>query len=174
MNKIIEAIRFAAKAHEGQLRKAGNIPFITHPIAVAGYVAMLPDSTEDMVVAAALHDTCEDCDITQSDIEDFFGMEVGRFVNELTNLYTNKAYPHLNRKRRKQLEMARIKSISYEAKVIKLADRLHNLESRGLSKDHLRKNYLPESLELVNAIGDACPDLAERCRNVIKELELCI
>lgn len=165
MNKIIEAIRFAAKAHEGQLRKAGNIPFITHPIAVAGYVAMLPDSTEDMVVAAALHDTCEDCDITQSDIEDFFGMEVGRFVNELTNLYTNKAYP---------LEMARIKSISYEAKVIKLADRLHNLESRGLSKDHLRKNYLPESLELVNAIGDACPDLAERRRNVIKELELCI
>ncbi len=170
-NKLIEAIRFATKAHEGQMRKCGKLPFISHPLSVMHYVACLPNSTENMVIAAVTHDCIEDCDVTESNIQDLFGMNVASIVIELTNVYTKEAYPHLNRNKRKDLELKRIKGTSKEAKTIKLADRLHNLESRGLDRDHLRKNYLPESLELIDAIGDACPALAERCKSVIKELE---
>lgn len=170
MNKLIKAIRYATKAHEGQLRKNGAIPFITHPLAVMHKTALINGVSENMVVAAVLHDVYEDCPgYTLENIREEFGDNVAELVDELTNKFTKESHPHLNRKERKALELERLKKISNAAKQIKLIDRIHNLESRGLDLDHMRKNYLPESEELGFAIGDANIELFAELRNLINE-----
>lgn len=57
---INEAIEFAAKAHEGQLRKGTKKPYIVHPIEVSEIVSAMTDD-EEVICAAVLHDTIEDC-----------------------------------------------------------------------------------------------------------------
>ncbi|KAF1534639.1 Guanosine-3',5'-bis(diphosphate) 3'-pyrophosphohydrolase MESH1, partial [Eudyptula minor] len=77
----------------------------------------------DIVVlqAALLHDTVEDTDATFSEIEERFGEEVRRVVEEVTD---DKALPKMERKR---LQVERAPGSSPRAKLVKLADKLHNL-----------------------------------------------
>lgn len=172
MNKVIKAIRYATTIHNGQTRKNGFTPFVTHPIAVACKVAMLDNVTEDMVVAALLHDGPEDVpSITFDDIRNEFGPNVANLVEELTNVYTSSAYPKMNRKERKLKELERLKKISPAAKQIKMLDRIHNLEERGLASQHMRKNYLPESRELAHGVGDANPTLYKELLDLIDFIE---
>ncbi len=170
MNNILRAIRFADNAHKGQMRKRGNIPFIEHPLWVAMRVARLADASEEMVVAATLHDVSEDAGISKQQLFDLFGKAVANLVDELTNRYEAKEFG--NRKVRKELELERIKKISREAKVIKMADRLHNLISRGLARDHMRKNYLPESKALLEVCRSANDELAEELADEIYRAEM--
>ena len=80
MNDLVKkADAFAAKAHEGQTDKAG-LPYITHPRAVA---AMIEDETAK--VAALLHDTVEDTDVTLEEIRAEFGDEIAAAVDLLTH-----------------------------------------------------------------------------------------
>ena len=169
MNRIIQMIRFADKAHKGQLRKRGNIPFIEHPLWVAMRVARLENSTEDMILAALGHDLYEDTGVTKQQLFDLFGKAVADLVDELTNRYEAKEFG--NRKVRKDLELERIKKISNEAKIIKMVDRLHNLISRGLDVGHMRKNYLPESKALLEVCRHANDELAEELADEIWRAE---
>lgn len=172
MNKLIKAIRYATKAHEGQTRKNGFTPFITHPLAVMHKTIMLEGSTEDMACAAALHDVVEDCPgYTYAHISAEFGNNVAELVEELTNVYTSTAYPKMPRKERKGKELERLKKISPAAKQIKMLDRIHNLEERGLAPQHMRKNYLPESRELAHGVGDANPTLYKELLDLIDFIE---
>ena len=57
--RFTEALSLAARAHEGQSRKGTPIPYITHPVAVAGLVAQF-GGDEDQQIAALLHDVLED------------------------------------------------------------------------------------------------------------------
>ena len=80
MNDLVKkADAFAAKAHEGQTDKAG-LPYMTHPRAVA---AMIEDETAK--VAALLHDTVEDTDVTLDEIRAEFGDEIADAVDLLTH-----------------------------------------------------------------------------------------
>lgn len=162
-------LRLIAKAHKGQTRKDGVTPFVIHPISVMFKTAELESSTEDMVIAAAGHDLVEDTDVSIDYIRTEFGDGVAELVDELTNKFTKESHPNLNRKERKALELERLKKISNAAKQIKLIDRIHNLESRGLALEHMRKNYLPESEELAFAIGDAAIDLCSELMHIINE-----
>jgi len=119
-------------AHEsiGQRRKFGDRRYYTHPITVASLVA-LGDYDNAMVSAACLHDIIED--VTPKNphfspewIAREFGTDVLSLVQELTNKYTKDKYPDLNRNQRKEMEAARIATISDRAKVIKRADLYHN------------------------------------------------
>ena len=60
MSKVDDAMVFAAKAHEGQFRKGTRRPYIVHPIEVADIVSGMTKD-EDVICAAVLHDTIEDC-----------------------------------------------------------------------------------------------------------------
>lgn len=77
---INQAIIFATKAHEGQLRKVTQSPFIIHPLAVGCTLADAGED-EDVVVAGFLHDTVEDTDVTLDQIRDEFGDEVAELVD---------------------------------------------------------------------------------------------
>lgn len=152
MSSEKHALEFAKKAHFFQKRKYTNEPYITHPIAVAEIVRSVPHSQE-MVIAAILHDTVEDTDVTLDDIKDNFGLTVARLVAWVTDISTPFHGP---RKERKALDAMHLSLAPSEAQTIKLADLIHNTSS---IKDHdlgFWKIYRLEKIKLLEVmqIGD--------------------
>ena len=84
---ILQALHFAANKHRAQRRKdSDSSPYINHPIAVAellGRVGMVTDPV--VLLAAILHDTIEDTDTSPAELEDNFGADVRRVVEELSD-----------------------------------------------------------------------------------------
>ena len=72
---IRRAAAFAAKAHEGMMRKGSRIPYIYHPMEVALIVAQMTDDPE-VIAAAYLHDVLEDTSVTPEKIQGEFGARV--------------------------------------------------------------------------------------------------
>ena len=81
---IEKAYKFASHAHRKQMRKSGEM-YITHPLAVARIACSLK-LDQASIVAAILHDTVEDTEVTLEDIEKEFGEEVMRIVDGLTKI----------------------------------------------------------------------------------------
>jgi DNA-binding ferritin-like protein (Dps family) len=122
LQKILDAISFGAFAHKNQKRKNSlHAPYIIHPIAVAkslweeGHVRNV-----DVLVAAILHDTIEDTEASVGEIIDLFGPYVASIVMEVSD---DKSLP---KEKRKELQITTAPAKSPEAKVLKLADKLHN------------------------------------------------
>ena len=102
---INEAIEFAAKAHEGQLRKGTKKPYIVHPIEVSEIVSAMTDD-EEVICAAVLHDTIEDCrGITKDVLKLRFGDRVAELVAQESEDKT------LSWKERKSATIARLKEL---------------------------------------------------------------
>ena len=97
------AERYASEAHQNQVRKYRPEPYLNHLRNVAFLVAQF-NGDEHQIAAAWLHDTVEDTAITLQQIESLFGADIRALVEELTDVYTKAAYPHLNRASRKRLE----------------------------------------------------------------------
>ena len=77
---VEEAIAFATKAHKGQYRKGTKRPYIVHPLEVAKIVSTMTKD-EDVICAAVLHDTIEDCKgITEETLRLQFGDRVAQLV----------------------------------------------------------------------------------------------
>ncbi|XP_053320706.1 guanosine-3',5'-bis(diphosphate) 3'-pyrophosphohydrolase MESH1 isoform X2 [Spea bombifrons] len=95
---ILEATDFAAEKHRQQRRKdVDKTPYINHPIGVARILSREAGITDTAVLQAALlHDTVEDTDTTFLEIEERFGLEVRRIVEEVTD---DKTLPKMERKR---------------------------------------------------------------------------
>ncbi len=121
---ILKAMHFAADKHRGQSRKdANNTPYINHPIALANLLTNHAGISDISVIAAAiLHDTVEDTDATVDDIDELFGRTVRDIVIEVTD---DKSLPSPERKR---LQIEHASTLSYEAKLVKLADKISNLQ----------------------------------------------
>src|SRR3989304_1952539 len=121
---IFKAIHFAADKHRGQSRKdENNTPYINHSIALANLLTNQAGISDVNVIAAAiLHDTVEDTDATVDDIEDLFGRTVRDIGIEVTD---DKSLPSPERKR---LQIEHAGKLSHEAKLVKLADKISNLQ----------------------------------------------
>jgi len=139
-SRILEATLFATLAHQHQVRKDGSGPYIQHPIRVAQRLAKIfeemADVTdkkyEDAIITALLHDTVEDTDTSLSDIQSQFGYTVSRYVNEVTD---DKS---LSKDQRKLLQLSNAPKKTYVATLVKLSDKIDNLESflnRGTPKE---------------------------------------
>lgn len=156
MNKILQAIEFATKKHQGQLRKDGATPYISHSLAV-GVILSNVTSDEDIIIAGILHDILEDTDTTDFEIENLFNKNVSNLVLECTNKKGEDSKLQL-----KLNTLKTIKNLSKNAALIKCADILHNLYSlseaiktngqslldkfvtRGQDKIEFEKNRLSE------------------------------
>lgn len=134
MDTILEAIKeFADQAHGDQTRKYTPERYIVHPVRVMEMCRKYENRLE-VLAAALLHDVVEDTPVTNAAIVDFLqtlmprsqALEIGKLVVELTDVYTKKAYPHLNRKQRKELEAKRLGQASADAQTIKYADIIDN------------------------------------------------
>ena len=121
--KIFRAASFAAKKHSHQKRKGSDgEPYINHPVEVANILTGVGELTDpDVITAALLHDTVEDCDVSFEEIEERFGSQVAGYVRELTD---DKSLPKAERKR---LQVEHAPHLSDGAKLIKLADKISNI-----------------------------------------------
>ena len=153
MTDIVERAKlFATAAHMGQTRKYDGLPYITHPIAVAEQVyAMTTDA--EMTAAAMLHDVVEDTPFTGEDIHKLFGDRIAELVFDLTDHFTSERYPDLNRKKRKELEAARIATISKDAQLIKLCDIADNTKSIVKDDPGFAMLFLREKSAVLEAMG---------------------
>jgi guanosine-3',5'-bis(diphosphate) 3'-pyrophosphohydrolase len=123
---VLKAAYLAAQKHAGQRRKgAAAEPYINHLLEVAELVASaLAEPDRNLVIAALLHDTVEDAEVTKEELVETFGSDVADLVMEVTD---DKSLPKAERKR---LQIVHASQISVRAQVIKLADKISNL--RGI------------------------------------------
>ena len=135
VQKINKAYKFAEKCHNGQIRKTGD-PYIIHPVFTAIYLSNMKMDWQT-ISAALMHDVIEDCGITFEEIEELFGKEVAGLVDGVTKLPTLKIsskktnFSLSNEISRAATIRKLLISTSEDARVIliKLADRLHNMET---------------------------------------------
>lgn len=119
---LIKAVDFAARKHINGRRKGDQSPYINHPLGVANLISEVGGISSLIVLqAAVLHDTLEDTDTSLAEIETFFGTDVASIVAEVTD---DKG---LNKVARKRYQVMRAAEASYEARLVKLADKLYNL-----------------------------------------------
>ena len=146
VEKIDRAYKMAKDAHEGQLRYSGQ-PYIIHPVAVA---TILVDLCMDYqsVVAALLHDTVEDTDISVEDVKNIYGEDVAKLVDGVTKL----GKVPLSTKEEEQAENIRkmLLAMSEDIRVIiiKLADRLHNMRTLEFMRPQKRRDKALETIEI--------------------------
>ncbi len=121
--RVLQALAFAADKHRDQRRKdAAASPYINHPIALANVLVREGDVTDPAVLAAALlHDTVEDTQTTPAELKAAFGPAIAAIVEEVTD---DKSLPKAERKR---LQIEHAATMSREAKLVKLADKICNL-----------------------------------------------
>lgn len=126
--EIRKAFDIALEAHKSQRRKTGE-PYIFHPIAVAKIVAYEIGLDTTSIVAALLHDVVEDTDYTIEDIERLFGENVARIVSGLTKI------SHLNKEQDASIQAENFRKMlltlhdDVRVILIKIADRLHNMQT---------------------------------------------
>lgn len=142
-----KAYLFAKEKHTSQIRK-DIIPkdYITHPINVASLVKEYT-SDENLIAAAFLHDVLEDTDATYNDLVKLFGNKIANIVQSLTNdekqkeLYGKEKY--LSKK---------MVNMSDDELLIKLCDRLDNVNSLGDADDIFRLKYIEETKNIVKYV----------------------
>ena len=127
---VEKAVNFATKAHEGQFRKGTKCPYIVHPLEVGKIVSTMTDD-EEVISAAILHDTIEDCEgVTKDVLEEEFGKHVADLVAQESE---NKTKTWIERKGETVCHM---KDAPREVKMIALADKLSNL--RDIDRDYIQ------------------------------------
>lgn len=166
---ILLAARTAKAAHEGQLRKYHRLPYILHPARVASRVTLIDDATAEEIAAAWLHDVIEDCDYTSERLREIgFPPLTVQLVEELTNPST--FADNLPRRERKALDRDHIAQVSFEAKRIKLADRVDNLRDMTLADDKFKSLYVAESLLLRDQLREVDDELLHEFHFAIEQL----
>lgn len=147
---IEKAFRFAEKYHEGELRYSGE-PYLVHPFAVAQTLAGMQLDT-NTIVAGLLHDTCESAPeeekaARKKEIEKEFGKDVAFLVEGVTKLGKLRAHGeerYLENMRRMFLSIAQ----DVRVVLIRLADRLHNMQTLSAVPQHKQKRIADETLEI--------------------------
>lgn len=149
------AMVFAEKAHQGQVRKYTNEPYICHPMAVMGLVYSITN-IEDMLCVAVLHDVVEETDYTIENICDRFGLSISNMVFDLTDISKPEDG---NRGIRKAIDRLHTQEASKEAKTIKLADLIDNTKSIIFFDPNFARVYIHEKKRLLGVLTEGNPIL---------------
>ena len=141
---IIDACEFGDVAHIKDKRKSGE-PYITHPIAVAEILAGFR-LDRDTVIAAILHDTVEDTEVSDDQIEQRYGKVVARLVDGVTKLKSS----YHNKQQNKAATFHKILTATLadpRVLIIKLADRLHNMSTLDAVSAEKQRATAQETLD---------------------------
>ena len=127
------AIVFAVRAHAGTERRGKGFPYIVHPMEAVEIVAtMTPD--QELLAAAALHDTVEDTDVTVEQIRAEFGDRIASLVASESDTPVQGVSPEESWRIRKQAAIDRLAAASLDAKMVALGDKLSNM--RAIARDY--------------------------------------
>lgn len=157
---ILQALQFAALKHRDQRRKdEAASPYVNHLITVAHLLANVGAVTDPVtLMGGILHDTLEDTQTTPDELEMAFGLAVRQVVQEVTD---DKRLPKAERKR---LQIAHAPHLSLQARHIKLADKISNVQDMVASppKDWplaRRQDYLAWTEQVVAGCRGVNPAL---------------
>ncbi len=166
---IADAYAFSADAHEGQKRRSGD-PYITHPVAVAAILADLRLDYQSLA-AALMHDVIEDTPTAKHEIAARFGTEIASLVDGVSKLdklnFSSRTELQVESFRKMMLAMVQ----DIRVILIKLADRLHNMQTLDSMPADRQQRIARETLEIyapianrlgINAIKTQLEDLGFR------------
>lgn len=152
ITQVWEAYRYADQAHQGVVRKTGE-PYISHPVSVA---CILADMHMDLptIMAALLHDVVEDTDISTDDIKEKFGQQVAELVDGVTKLdkieFQSASVAQAENFRKMLLAMSQ----DVRVILVKLADRLHNMQTLEGMRPEKQKLIAKETLDIYAPIAN--------------------
>ena len=152
IEKIWAAYRFSEQAHEGQMRKSGE-PYISHPVAVACQLADLHLDVPT-IIAALLHDVVEDTKITKQQVAEQFGNQVAELVDGLSKLEKIEFQSATEAQAENFRKMLLAMSQDVRVILVKLADRLHNMQTLDVMKPDKRRRIAKETLEIYAPIAN--------------------
>ncbi len=159
----LAALRFAAEAHRGQtVPGTDGLPYLVHLASVAMEVmgALQHEAVAHptrAVICALLHDTIEDTEVTHGEVSAAFGPEVADGVLALSK---DARLPKVDRM---QDSLDRIRRLAPEVWMVKLADRITNLQPPPAHWTHeKRRRYWEEAGRIRDALGDASAYLSAR------------
>jgi myo-inositol-1(or 4)-monophosphatase len=127
------AIVFAVRAHAGTERRGKGFPYIVHPMEAVEIVATMTRDQE-LLAAAALHDTVEDTDVTVEQLRAEFGDRVAALVASESDAAIDGLSAEDSWHARKQAAIDRLAHASRDAKMVALGDKLSNM--RAIARDH--------------------------------------
>ena len=141
---LIKAFEIANKGHKNQKRYSGE-PYITHPLSVAIYLSDMSMDIET-ITSAILHDLIEDTEITYDELKKEFGSTVADIVDGVTKLdkinYNSKEEAKADGIRKMVVAMSK----DIRVLILKLADRLHNIQTIDYLDDWKKERIAEETL----------------------------
>jgi guanosine-3',5'-bis(diphosphate) 3'-pyrophosphohydrolase len=170
---LLEAVALAARAHEGQLRKDGRTPYVSHVVRVCLIVRHVFEVEDPAVLTAAvLHDTIEDTTTDFDDIAEQFNEQIAGWVADLSKDKRLKDEP------REEAYEDRLRKAGWQVRVCKLADIYDNLSDMGTAHPSGRQKVLKRArhyLAALDAPWQETPPVPgrlafERAYCIVKEL----
>ena len=127
------AIMFAVQAHHNTERRGKGFPYIVHPMEAVEIVATItPD--QELLAAAALHDTIEDTDVTVEQLREAFGERVAELVYAESDQFAEGISEEESWHERKQAAINRLAAASHDTKIVAMGDKLSNM--RAIWRDY--------------------------------------
>ncbi len=130
------AIIFAVKAHAGTERRGKGFPYIVHPMEAMEIVATMT-SDQELLAAAALHDTVEDTDVTVEQLREEFGDRIADIVAFESDSMQEGVSEEESWRSRKQAGIERLSRATRDEKLVALGDKLSNM--RAIARDYAEK-----------------------------------
>ena len=127
------AIIFAVRAHAGTERRGKGFPYIVHPMEAVSIAATIT-SDQEILAAAALHDTVEDTDVTVDQIRSEFGERIASLVAAETDAIMEGKSENETWHERKKAAIDRLARVSSDAKIVAMGDKLSNM--RAIARDY--------------------------------------
>lgn len=152
IDEVICAYEYGAKAHEGVLRRTGD-PYICHPLCVAITLAEMRMDSHG-IMAAILHDVIEDTPITKAQLAEQFCNEVAELVDGVTKLSKigNKSHAEAQAENVRKMFMAM--AVDLRVILVKLADRLHNMQTLGVMSAEQKRRISKETMDIYVPIAN--------------------
>lgn len=169
-----QALRTAALAHRSQTRKATDIPYITHPCAVALALVRAGYQDDELLAAALLHDVVEDTDVTLADLQEQFSARVCELVAAMTEKKKDASGQTRPWRVRKEEKLASLRHAAPDVLALALADKLHNISTilfdlETGNETWLRFNSSPrEFLWYYRAVADLAGDVGASDPRVVQ------
>jgi (p)ppGpp synthase/HD superfamily hydrolase len=170
--KYVAALKYAAAAHSGQKVPGSDLPYVVHVVMVAMEVIAAVQTEDGLdadlaVQCALLHDVIEDAGKSYEDLEEVFGKNVAEGVLALTKSNMIKSKPE-----KMADSLARVKEQPREIGMVKLADRIVNLQPPpSYWSAEKRTKYREEAIQIHRALKDSCSFLADHLLKKISEYQ---